>query len=385
MGERFHLKKDLSAVFIDSWAKMPFSLDDPVQQEAFARETQKLWNVTTHLDSFAFKTLEDVLEEYSQCMKTVDEDIAAIKAELLIVQQNFTNVDSKFDDFEIEIISNKMSSEEADQCIREDLVQNVSMLKDEIATNKVSIEHNEAEIHQTEEKVQGEIDDVSRRLDEESIARTQEDENTKVELQNNLNTEISARTSQDQVIKEELQTSLEKEVSDRKTQDQLIFDTVETLSDDFETIQNLPRFVAVLQPSSNDLLPCNDIKGYNNLLVNKGDVFNAATGVFHSPCDGKFKFFIDAYGGVIPKDKDSYYYADLAVLVNDEIVKTLDVVTSTVSEEILMIEGTIFLDLKYGQEVKLSNRKGDLPDIYDVCLVQAGPSYPLIFSGYQII
>ena len=86
-------------------------------------------------------------------MKTVDEDIAAIKAELLIVQQNFTNHDLKFDDVETEIISNRMASEEADQCIREDLVQNVSMLKDEIAANKISIENNEAEINQLEEVI----------------------------------------------------------------------------------------------------------------------------------------------------------------------------------------------------------------------------------------
>ena len=145
------------------------------------------------------------------------------------------------------------------------------------------------------------------------------------------------------------------------------------------------RFVAVLQPSSDYQLPCNDIKGYDNLLVNKKDVFNAETGVFHSPCDGMFKFFIDAHSNVFQHSDEShdyYYYANLDVLVNGEIIKTLDIVTSTVYGS-PMIEGSIFLDLKYGQEVKLSNRDTDHYGIK--CLVIAGPSYPLIFSGYQII
>ena len=37
---------------------MPINIDDPLQQDAFERNTTTLWNITTHLDPFAFKTLE---------------------------------------------------------------------------------------------------------------------------------------------------------------------------------------------------------------------------------------------------------------------------------------------------------------------------------------
>ena len=37
LQERFHLKHDLEAVFIDSWAKQDWNLDDLSQQQAFDR------------------------------------------------------------------------------------------------------------------------------------------------------------------------------------------------------------------------------------------------------------------------------------------------------------------------------------------------------------
>ena len=64
-------------------------------------------------------------------MKTVDEDIAEIKAELLIVKDNFTKIDVKMEDIDVEITANKMNSDEADQCLREDLE------KYEVETDKV--------------------------------------------------------------------------------------------------------------------------------------------------------------------------------------------------------------------------------------------------------
>ena len=64
-------------------------------------------------------------------MKTVDEDIAEIKAELLIVKENFTKIDVKMEDIDVEITANKMNSDEADQCLREDLE------KYEVETDKV--------------------------------------------------------------------------------------------------------------------------------------------------------------------------------------------------------------------------------------------------------
>ena len=67
-------------------------------------------------------------------MKTVDEDIAEIKAQLLVVTENFTKIDVKMDDMDVEIMTNKMNSEEADQCLREELES------DKAQTDKVKLQ-----------------------------------------------------------------------------------------------------------------------------------------------------------------------------------------------------------------------------------------------------
>ena len=63
LHEKFHLEQNLTAVFIDSWAKQEWNLNDPLQQEAFDRETEKLWTILSNNPTFEFKTIQDVLEE----------------------------------------------------------------------------------------------------------------------------------------------------------------------------------------------------------------------------------------------------------------------------------------------------------------------------------
>ena len=58
LKEKFHIEKDLDAVFIDSWAKQDWNLDDFIQQEAFTRETTKLWNSFSSYSTFEFKTIQ---------------------------------------------------------------------------------------------------------------------------------------------------------------------------------------------------------------------------------------------------------------------------------------------------------------------------------------
>ena len=71
LHEKFHLEKNLSVVFIDSFAKQPYNLNDPVQQEAFNRETLKLWNIFSNNPTFEFKTIEDILEENQKLKEEV--------------------------------------------------------------------------------------------------------------------------------------------------------------------------------------------------------------------------------------------------------------------------------------------------------------------------
>merc|ERR1719295_1212509 len=77
-----HLKRNLTAFFIDSWSQMPFNINDQVQQKAFKSETARLWNISQSFDSFEFHTIEDVLQELEECQNTVDKDIAELKKEV---------------------------------------------------------------------------------------------------------------------------------------------------------------------------------------------------------------------------------------------------------------------------------------------------------------
>ena len=52
---------DLQGVFIDAWSQQPWNIADEDQQEAFERETAKLWEFAKQNELFAFRTIEDVL------------------------------------------------------------------------------------------------------------------------------------------------------------------------------------------------------------------------------------------------------------------------------------------------------------------------------------
>ena len=58
---KFHIGRNLTFTFIDSWAKHPLNLDDLFQQEAFNREAEKLWKEATTSEEFFFKSVHDIL------------------------------------------------------------------------------------------------------------------------------------------------------------------------------------------------------------------------------------------------------------------------------------------------------------------------------------
>ena len=67
LREKFHINRTLEAVFIDSYAKQEWNLDDALQQEAFTRETTKLWNLYSNNSKFEFKTIQDIIDELNEC------------------------------------------------------------------------------------------------------------------------------------------------------------------------------------------------------------------------------------------------------------------------------------------------------------------------------
>ena len=63
LRSKFHIDVTLDGVFIDSWSQQPWNIEDQGQQEAFERETTKLWGFASGNDLFEFRTIEDVLRE----------------------------------------------------------------------------------------------------------------------------------------------------------------------------------------------------------------------------------------------------------------------------------------------------------------------------------
>jgi len=88
LRKEYHLDHDLDAVFIDSWAKQEWNIEDTTQQEAFDRETEKLWKYATNNAPFAFRTIENVLDDLDQCTRTLEGDIADLKADMEEVKNN---------------------------------------------------------------------------------------------------------------------------------------------------------------------------------------------------------------------------------------------------------------------------------------------------------
>merc|ERR1719369_461982 len=68
LGGKFHIEEQLQGVFIDAWSQQPWNLADETQQDAYRRETEKLWTFLGNHEVFPFRTIEDVLKE-NQALK----------------------------------------------------------------------------------------------------------------------------------------------------------------------------------------------------------------------------------------------------------------------------------------------------------------------------
>ena len=96
--EKFHVGRNLTFAFIDSWAKHPMNLDDQHQQDAFARETDILWNFALSSEEFVFKSIQDVLDENEKLKEEVEylnENIDAILERLESIDKNLAEQSTK--------------------------------------------------------------------------------------------------------------------------------------------------------------------------------------------------------------------------------------------------------------------------------------------------
>ena len=93
LQERFHVTKNLTAVFIDSWSQQPWNLQDELQQVAFRTETKKLWETFSVMDSFEFNTIQDVIKELNECNRLLEGSRPPSSSLLREICREFISVD----------------------------------------------------------------------------------------------------------------------------------------------------------------------------------------------------------------------------------------------------------------------------------------------------
>ena len=99
--EKFGINKTFSFAFMDSWSQSPLGINDPVQQEHWREETDKLWRASTGSnETFQFMTIDDVLEENARC-KQENQRLNDI------IDDNITELYSRVDQNELDLTENK--------------------------------------------------------------------------------------------------------------------------------------------------------------------------------------------------------------------------------------------------------------------------------------
>jgi len=99
---KFHTEQDLEGVFIDAWSQQPWNLADESQQDAYKRETEKLWTFLGNHEDFPFRTIEDVLKE-NQALKeevkwshdVITNNITQLTKDIKDLREDMGTADSK--------------------------------------------------------------------------------------------------------------------------------------------------------------------------------------------------------------------------------------------------------------------------------------------------
>ena len=156
LHEKFHLEQNLTAVFIDSWAKQEWNLNDPLQQEAFDRETEKLWTIISNNPTFEFKTIQDVLEENRRLKEenkwlndVIKNNISEIMEQLAQQTDEIKDLREKDENFNVSL--GTLFDKQAEDILNVEgqIVGVKTELSEDITTNITSVTNNIVEV-QTE-------------------------------------------------------------------------------------------------------------------------------------------------------------------------------------------------------------------------------------------
>ena len=146
LKDRFHLDKNLDAVFIDSYAKQDWNLNDPMQQDAFERESLKLWNRLNDLSEFEFKSIQDVIEELNQCNAELNCLSGEVEASISALQKEMNHRVVEIGVLQSDVFSNG-------QGIKQNLAS-IQQNSNDIDSNSNAIQSNSDHITESDENVQ---------------------------------------------------------------------------------------------------------------------------------------------------------------------------------------------------------------------------------------
>merc|ERR1712038_1380138 len=147
LEEKFHINRTIPGVFIDSFSQQVWNIDDQTQQDAFQRETEKLWVFAKSKDLFEFKTVEDIMEENQALTEEnlrlhdiIDEEIENLKDDMSALASsvaiNSNNIDNNSD--EISLVSTT-------------LTESINGVSQQVDGNKAAIDKMEIELSELPE------------------------------------------------------------------------------------------------------------------------------------------------------------------------------------------------------------------------------------------
>jgi len=194
----YHLDHDLDAVFIDSWAKQEWNIPDTIQQEAFDRETEKLWKYAMNNTPFAFRTIEEVLADLDECQRTLEGDIAELKTEMEEVKKNFTEVEASLE-------KETLERQENDSAFQMNVTARLDQETLERQENDSALQMN-----------------VTVRLDQETLERQENDSALQMNVTARLDQETLERQANDSALKKNVTDEINEERRQRFEKDKSI-------------------------------------------------------------------------------------------------------------------------------------------------------------------
>jgi len=146
LQEKFHLHRNFTFAFIDSFSQSWPNTDDEVQQEHYQIETKILWDAATKSNkTFDFQTIDDILAENQRLRDIIDTSITELYS---LVANNMDTLEE-----------NKVRLDGHDKKIS-DNTDTLDIVENRVTTNDVHIEENKVRLDGHDKKISDNTDNL---------------------------------------------------------------------------------------------------------------------------------------------------------------------------------------------------------------------------------